>query len=377
MRALSNPRVTVPFFFGACAAVLLGIALWSHPHRKFVHKPRITVPSLSTAERRRQTEATIAKYKTKPDPKSQDLVGEAEMRLAYLNADKHDYEASRKLFLQAEKVKGTGVMGADFGGINDQAAYQAAVCLVAEHKESEAKTAFRQFLKEYQMSPLVHAAHKRLERLNGMKSDPADDQLLQSAVTAQEKVVRFEESVCGPKTVEYLLNQHLIQPTQQHPNTQIPQDRSTVSLPDYKQLARLCGTDDKGTSIEGIRDGLKKLGIQSYGLELNRQDFNRLQMPAILLEGDHYFALLERHGQKLVLYDTLMHDKREIKLPPLDDAEFRLSVIAFSMPDLDLEKPESAVLSIPALEKKNPSTSTKSSIPSPSPRHLAANGELK
>ncbi len=213
-----------------------------------------------------------------------------------------------------------------------------------------------------------------------MKSDPADDQLLQSAISAQVKIIRFEGTVCGPKTLEYMLNEglimapamsptapHLFPPRERSVSSGEPGERDSrepqKSVLDYKHLAKLCNTDDKGTSIEGMRAALKTLGIESYGLELNRQDFNHLTLPAILLEGDHYFALLERHGTKLIVYDTLLKGKRQIELPALDDAEFRATVIAFSMPDLDAD-PETPLQGMPKLETQSPAPKTSPKKPS-------------
>ena len=56
-------------------------------------------------------------------------------------------------------------MRADFGGVPDQAAYQAAVCLVGDGKPKEAEAEFVRFLRERPLSPLCHAAYGRLKRL--------------------------------------------------------------------------------------------------------------------------------------------------------------------------------------------------------------------
>jgi len=212
-------------------------------------------------------------------------------------------------------------MGADFGGINDQAAYQAAVCLVAEHKEKEAKSAFHRFLTEFRMSPLVFAAEKRLVRLNNGTPDPNDEALLLHDIAEQETKVKFETAVCGPKTLEYLLRLGAVkarglsqerankavftmssptikavqpQPTGAPcesplrdtpvrngpgPNAKTQASANLADTPNYRQLAILCHTTEKGTSLAGIRSGLRKLGIQSYGLELNRQDFQKAAPP--------------------------------------------------------------------------------------------------
>ena len=81
----------------------------------------------------------IGKYKASPDKQVQDQVGSARMRLAYATARDKDWEGARKIFKEAAaQYKGTDVVSASFGGIKDQALYQAAVCLSAEGKKAEA-----------------------------------------------------------------------------------------------------------------------------------------------------------------------------------------------------------------------------------------------
>lgn len=287
-----------------------------------VRKPVTPMPSRS--EMRKEYGEIVAKNKRNPSPASQDKVGQAEMRLAYLDAGDRDFASSRARFLQAARIKGTGAKSPDFGGINDQAAYQAAACLVAEKRQPEAVKAFRAFLTDYPMSPLVFAVRKRLIAMNGGKANAADDALVQKDLAAQEKRARFESAVCGPKTLAYLVTNRLIQ----------PDPKFAATAQDYEALSNLCGTTDRGTSIDGLRKGLRQIGIPSYGLELNRKDFDKLPLPAILLEGDHYFAVLERHAAKIVVFDTLMNSKRDVSLPPSDDADFRAVVVAFRLGDL-------------------------------------------
>ncbi len=358
---------------------LITFAVWPKPkpHVKVVlRKPFKQIGTI--AERRKDTEKTVESLKSNSSPEAQDKVGMAEMQLAYFDAGAKDYEASRKRFLAVTKIKGTGQMNADFGGINDGAAYQAAVCLVAEHKEKEAQTAFRSFMTDYQLSPLVFAAEKRLVRLNGGKPDPQDEKLLQSAVTAQETKAKYESALCGPKTIAYMLNNGLLRAADREAggtnnsrgsaaahnvatsdNLSSKPQETVVGVPSPSEsatrerervrensgsetkksdltheIATDCGTTDKGTTIDGLRKGLRKMGYESYGLDLNRQDFQKLPLPAILLDGDHYFAILERKGDKIVLFDTLLNAKREVPLPKEDDPTFRATVIAFHLGQL-------------------------------------------
>jgi len=53
-----------------------------------------------------------------------------------------------------------------------------------------------------------------------------------------------------------------------------------------------------------------------------------------MLEGDHYFAILELHGRKLTVYDTRLNSKQVETLPEQNDPTWRATVIAFSLGDL-------------------------------------------
>jgi hypothetical protein len=284
-------------------------------NRKYASKP---------TEAKTEYNAYITANDNNPDPAVQDHVGDARMHLAYLQAKDNNFDTARSTFIQAKtRYKGTGRMSADFGGIPDQAAYQAAVCLVAEHKNSEAKAEFLKIMKDRPLSPVVRACYNRLLRLNGGKTTDDWDNLLQHDQTAQEAFAKREMAMCGPKVLAYLLKQGLIHAT----------DGKTKG---YEELAKLCGTTNGGTSIEGLRKGLRTLGIESYAMEVNREDFGRLQTPFILLERDHYAPVLQLYRDYFVYYDTVYGENRT-PLPLLDDTSFRATVITFQMPDFDMK----------------------------------------
>ena len=269
----------------------------------------------------------VESHRSDSDPAIQDEVGNAEIRLGYLAAQGGDFASGRLQFQRAAKIKGTGISDADFGSVPDQAAYQSIVCLVAEHKEIQARDQFRAFIKDRPLSPLVHAAFRRLKRLNKNHIDPGDEALLQSAINKQEAHIRFETSVCGPKTLEYLLERGLIR----------PKSMTATGEFDYKRIAKLCKSTDRGTSMQGLRDGLKSLGIPSYGAQVNRRDFAQLTVPAIYLVGDHYLALLSISRERATAYDSRVGATTEIRLPPLNDTSFVATILAFQPPMLSEE----------------------------------------
>lgn len=298
----------------ACLAAV-GVGLW------FV-APRSTAPK--TADVKPPTapldapslKKFVQENVTAKDPKVQERVGQARLHLAYDAAKQGDFKAARAVFKETvNQYKGTGAMRADFGGVPDQAAYQAAVCLVADGKPKEAEGEFVRFIKERPLSPLVHAAHRRLTRLNEGESRREWDELLQHAVSAQEKHIRFETSVCGPKAIAHWLPL-LGKPTR-----------------DYKELAKLCGTTDAGTTLEGMRKGLRACGVETFGLEVNRADFNVLPTPFLLLEGDHYVLVTKVEPFRATVYDPRYNAEGRRDLPKLDSPEFSATVLTTTVPD--------------------------------------------
>jgi tetratricopeptide (TPR) repeat protein len=256
----------------------------------------------------------VSLYRDVKDPEVQDVVASARIKLGYLASRSGDMDKAREIFKEAEEsYAGSGAMSADFGGLKDQAAYQAAACLMGDGKNAEAEKELKKFIKEYPLSPLVHGASKRLAKLNGGAPDAETEGLLQSAVTKQEKHIRFETSVCGPKLIEYLLP--LL-------------GKKSVG---YKDLAKRCRTTDQGTTIEGMRDGLKSIGIESFGYAVSRGDLAQIPLPAIWLQDDHYVGLLEVTDKRARVYDPRMRSEQFVELPALDEPTFTASIISFSL----------------------------------------------
>jgi ABC-type bacteriocin/lantibiotic exporter with double-glycine peptidase domain len=148
------------------------------------------------------------------------------------------------------------------------------------------------------------------------KPDKEAERLVQADVAAQEKRIRFEESVCGPKALAYLL------------------PRLGKPALDYRELAKLCGTTDAGTSIDGMRKALKALGVPTFAFRLNRVDLARAPLPAIYLHFEH-FVVIERIGRDFAEgYDAVAGHSLKIQLPSPDDRDFLADVILFSPPSL-------------------------------------------
>lgn len=307
-------RKLTPFLIAAGVIAISTVVVISQKR----HQPLVTSGSESVAkipiESVEQPAKFIEQNAKSSDTKVQTHVTRARMTLAYDAAAKKDFKAAQVAFVQASKQhKGTDAMHPEFGTLTDQAKYQAIVCIEADGKKDEAVAEYRKFMEERQHSPLVHMCHRRLERIFGV-SKTEDDQRLQAAVAEQEKKIRFERSVCGPKVLEKIL------------------PLLGKSSQTYEQIAKLAGTSDVGTSLAGMQKACEKLGLQATGLELNAADFRKLKAPAILLTGDHYYAVLKVENGKITTYDPTYKLESEQDLPDIDNAQFRATVLAFEVP---------------------------------------------
>ena len=290
------------------------------PHRTKALQVNASKPDVRLDEIQKSPQSFIAKNENSKDVKVQTLVTRARMTEAYKAANRKDYTTARAEFVEAAyKHKGTDAMDPAFGTQSDQAAYQAIVCLDASGKKDEAQHEYRQFIKDRPLSPLIHACARRLERLNHNVLSQNDQALLESGIAAQEKKIQFETSVCGPKCLEAILPL-LGQPAK-----------------DYKELAKICSTTDKGTSLEGMKKGCETLGLKPIGLDLNAKDLAAMNKPFLWLQSDHYLAVLEIKGGKAHIFDPRFKTDDWRKLPDIDDAKFRATVLAFELPSADLE----------------------------------------
>lgn len=261
----------------------------------------------------------IAKNEASKDVKVQTAVTRSRMSEAYQSAQKKDFAKARAEFIEASyKHKGTDAMNPAYGTLTDQAAYQAIVCLEGEGKKDEAAKEYRKFMQERKLSPLIHACFRRLERLNGDKPKPEDEALLQAGIDGQEKQIRFETSVCGPKALEKLLPLY---------------GKPAMS---YKELAKLAGTNDEGTTMEGMKKACESLGLQPVGLELNAKDLLELTKPTIWLIEQHYVVIEEIKGGKALLFDPRFRSEEWVDLPKANEEKFRAIVLAFEVPTSDL-----------------------------------------
>lgn len=268
----------------------------------------------------RELSVLVKEYEGSADPHVQDQVGVARLQLGYAAARQGDYRRARAYFQDAEdKYRGTDFQTADFGGIEDQAAYQAAVCLAASGEKTQAVRAFLAFLDQHPTSPLIKAAHRRLLKLDPASRERYDD-LLQQKLDAQGAKARLERATCGPKALAYLL------------------ERVRGIEVDYQALVAECGTTEEGTTLADMKRALAGRGIPSYGYELARADFARLRLPALWLRGEHFLVVEDIGPASVTFYDPTRAARVTEPLAPPSDTQFLATVLSLYPVDIEASK---------------------------------------
>ena len=249
----------------------------------------------------------VEKHKDSPDPKVQDLVARGGIKLGYAQAESGSFEKARETFIEAaDSYKGTGQMDPAFGALDDQAAYQAVVCLAADGNDKEAIAELQAFIKERPLSPLVYAAHKRLILMDGENRERYDA-ILQDAKARQEKEGRLAMARCGPLAAAELLR------------------LSGKPVPDIKTLEKDSGMTESGASMAGLAKALLKQGLLVEGRELNFSDFKAAKTPFIWLTGEH-FVVVTSISQTAEIFDPFLKGARKVALPK-EASSFRASTL--------------------------------------------------
>lgn len=290
---------------------LAGVALWPRPAAKA--DPNRLPGDEHYASAPAEAEKAYREFaaKVQSDPKAtkmdHDRAAVAGLKMGYLAAHRKDWKGARERFLAVDGgYKGAGAQSAAFGNAKDQGAYQAAVCLAAMGDKKGAEREFREFIKARKESPLVYAAYKRIVRLKGGKEDPNAVVDLDAAVAAQDAKIRFETSVCGPKSEARFLS------------------LLGKGEFDYRDLAKESGRTDDGTSILGLRKSLKKHGVATFAYRLGIQDVRTAKAPFVALHDDHFVVFEAWDGDAVRVYDPLTG---ETAVKPLEGLGKSLDVI--------------------------------------------------
>lgn len=226
-----------------------------------------------------------------PSPNSgrgKQVAAQARLLLAFSAARRKDLSLARDRFAEARhvasKLPDHGKQSAGLGdpqpSIEEEAAYQHAVCTGALGEKDEAEREYIAFMKSYPESPLVHAAIKRVARFHDGNPTPEAEAAWKSAVEIAKTRDRERErqlAMCGPECLAELLRRR-------------SQGASPATV---NELAADMGTSEQGTSVATLIEAARKRGIEAKGLHATLKGLEGLKLPVIALVAPGHFVLVE------------------------------------------------------------------------------------
>lgn len=245
------------------------------------------------------------------DPEIRANRARLQMEVGYDLAHAKDYQKARKVFLALSKEPARlTTPDPNYGSYQQQARYQAAVCLVAAGKKEEAEEEFYAILRERPAGPFVKAAYERLVRLNG--GDPTDlmQTMLDDAISSRSEAIQRELASCGPKAIKRV------------------QERLGLKNASIAEITSRCGTDIEGTTMERMLSTLTSLGAKPEAMEVNADDFQSSRTPFIWLIDSHYLVVEGLDSTVARVYDPTVGKVIDKQLPQ-DPENFRPVIIRF------------------------------------------------
>lgn len=205
--------------------------------------------------------------------------------LAFSAARMKDMEEARERFAvlkeEAAKLPDKGKQDSEPGvmspTLEEEGAYQHAVCTAALGDKQAAIKEYTEFIRNYPESPLLSGAILRIQRLNNGKIPEDIDQVWQEAkkiAQEREKERQARNSMCGPECLAELL-------------------RRSGKKADVEALAKEMGTSEHGTSLKGLADAAKKHGYTAEGVQLTQKGLSKQPMPMIALVHPGHYVLVE------------------------------------------------------------------------------------
>ncbi len=173
--------------------------------------------------------------------------------------------------------------------LEEEGAFQAAICTGALGDKPGAERELREFLCRYPQSILIHAAVKRIGRMHGGDVPKDAEKLWQAAKAIQAKhdqAVRREEAMCGPECLAELVR------------------RKGGQQADVHALANAMATNAEGTTLASLAKVGAKQGISLRGAELTTEGLAEQKLPVVALIRPGHYVLVERvTGGKIGLWD--------------------------------------------------------------------------
>lgn len=225
---------------------------------------------------------------------------QARSLLAYSAARRHDLPLARIRFAAArqeaarlpDKGKQVAVPGEISPTLEEDAAYEHAVCTGALGNKPAAEAEYLAFMKRYPESPLVQASIKRIARMHGGDiPPPAEAVWRQSGQIAQnrQKARDREASLCGPECLSELL-------------------RRQGEAVDVHTLADEMHTSDRGTTLQNLAAAFTVHGFQAQGLALTPKGLASQKLPVVaLITPGHYVLVDALSAAQVTVWDPDAH----------------------------------------------------------------------
>ena len=169
--------------------------------------------------------------------------------------------------------------------LEEEGAFQKAVCTTAMGDKPAAEGEFNRFLTEYPQSILVHAATKRVARFhegNVPKPTEALWKLAMQTQKATQDEQKRQQAMCGPEALAELLRRH-------------GGKQATVA-----ELAIEMKTNGDGTSLAEMQKAAKAHGLPTKAVALTQKGLAAQKTPLLTLLNPGHFVLVEAVSPKEV-----------------------------------------------------------------------------
>lgn len=208
--------------------------------------------------------------------------------MAYSAARRHDLPLAQARFAalrqEAARLPDRGVEPAHPGEepatLEQEAAFQHAVCTGALGNGGAAEAEYAAFMKQYPDSPLLHAALLRLQRMHEGNLPQADEAIWRQAkqiALVHQRTQEREASLCGPECLAELL-------------------RRRGETPDIHALAQAMDTSERGTTLSALAGAARAHGFSAQGLALTPKGLGTQTLPVIALVVPGHYVLVEAVG---------------------------------------------------------------------------------
>jgi len=209
--------------------------------------------------------------------------------LAFAAARRKDMRLARERFSilkeEAAKLPDKGKQSSQPGivtpTLEEQGAYQHAVCTAALGDKEAAEAEYMKFMHDYPESPLIHGALQRIERLHDGHL-PAEAEaawtgatkIAQARERGRQKARLRERALCGPECLAELLRRH-------------------GKKADVHALAAEMKTSEFGTSLQALADAAKKHGFSAKGLALTQKGLLKQPLPLVALVMPGHYVVVD------------------------------------------------------------------------------------